>query len=361
MRVHLLGVPACRTTAAYELDGFNVRTMLFARLLMRMGHEVILYGAVDNDAPCSAFVSCLTDAEQRGFVGDTPYQVFPYDPGHPLWVTFNTRAAFEIAARKQPHDVICTIAGSGQAQIFEHHPDLEVLEYSIGYKGIAAKAHRIFESQAWRHVVHGYTGVENGRPFDDVIYPWWPIEDFPAVDRPDPYVAFCGRLVTTKGIGIACEAAKAAGVELVVIGFGDPSLVTYGEYVGTLGTDERNRILAHATAVLMPTQYLEPFGNVAAEAQLCGTPVIASDFGAFTESVEHGRSGFRCHTRGEYAQAIRLAGGLDRRYVRQRARALFSEEAAAAAYAAYFARFAELRGDGIHSLAPTLACEPALV
>ena len=48
---------------------------------------------------------------------------------------------------------------------------------------------------------------------------------------------------------------------------GNPSLVTYGEFLGDVPTRERNRLLSGARAVLMPTHYIEPFGNVAAEAQ----------------------------------------------------------------------------------------------
>jgi glycosyltransferase involved in cell wall biosynthesis len=40
----------------------------------------------------------------------------------------------------------------------------------------------------------------------------------------------------------------------------------------------------------------EPFGGAGVEAQLVGTPVLASSFGAMIETVEHGISGYHCHT-----------------------------------------------------------------
>ncbi len=353
MRVHLLSCPNTQPTDQYPLDGFCLRVQLFASVLQRLGIEVILYGVERTTAPCSQFVSVLTEAEQKAFIGETPYQYVPFDINTPLYLTFNTKVAGHIRSIKKPDDVIATIAGSAQMFVSEHHPELRMLEFSIGYRGVAAP-YRIFQSHAWRHVVHGFTGVDGGRIYDAVIPPWFKAEEFAFTPEPDPYVLYCGRLVHSKGIVTACEAAEAAGIPLIAIGHGDASLVKYGEFRGAVSMAERNELLSRATAVLMPTQYIEPFGNVAAEAQLCGTPVIGPDFGAFVESIDDGITGFRCHTVGEYAEAIRLAPELDRAAIRRRAHRLYSEDAAVTAYGDYFRLLDLSRAEGWDSRAPGL-------
>lgn len=354
MRVHLLAVPNCPTAPeSYPLDGFCFRTWAFAKLLKHLGHEVFFYGVEGSDVQSDLNVWAVSHDEWRGFIGTTPYQEVPFEPGSPLFLTFNTRAAGHIRGIKQPGDIIATIAGSSQMFVSEHHPELRFLEYSIGYNGVCAP-YRVYESHAWRHVVHGFTGVEGWRAFDAVIPPWWDADTFPVSDESEDYVVFCGRVRDGKGIQMACRAAEAAGIDLVVIGHGQPELVTYGEYVGAVPNDRRNALIAKARAVLMPTAYIEPFGNVSAEAQLCGTPVLGPPCGAFTETIAHGESGYHCATVGEYVQAIDLARTLDRRAIRHRAVRLYGTEAAARAYTAYFRRLDLAHAPGVYSLDPTL-------
>src|SRR5262249_53603255 len=162
--------------------------------------------------------------EIETFTGGMPYQSATWEADQPIAKNFNARTAAHIRSVKQPGDLIASIGG-GQFIIAEAHPELKWLGYSGGYPGVGALAHRIYQSAAWRHIVYGFSGVTGNRELDDVIPPWFHVEGFPFQAHPDQYVVFCGRLVHSKGILTACEAAKLAGVNLIAIGHGDASLV----------------------------------------------------------------------------------------------------------------------------------------
>jgi glycosyltransferase involved in cell wall biosynthesis len=50
--------------------------------------------------------------------------------------------------------------------------------------------------------------------------------------------------------------------------------------------------MARATVVLCPSRWDEPFGLAAAEAQACGTPVVAFRRGGLAEVIVDGVTGF---------------------------------------------------------------------
>ncbi len=345
MRVHLICLPNTCTTQAFDLDGFCTVSMRFAKLLKGLGHTVYLYGGEENEAPCDEHISCITKAEQTQWSGGIPYQHAQIAATNPLWRLASPRMIAEIHKRKQPRDVICTIGGGSQADVTNAHPDLLAVEYCIGYEGCYSQ-YRVFQSQAWRHMCYGREGLKlGGRFFDEVIAAFYEVEKFP-VATPEDYLLYVGRIIPYKGIQIACQAAQLAGVPLKFIGHGDPaqipSLITYGEYLGALNEQSRNEVMARAKALICPTIYVEPMGMIAVEAQLAGTPVISTDYGGFTESIEHGFTGYRCNLLGEFVSAITKVDQLDRAMIRQRAQALYSMETGAGLYANYFRRLETL-------------------
>jgi glycosyltransferase involved in cell wall biosynthesis len=118
------------------------------------------------------------------------------------------------------------------------------------------------------------------------------------------------------------------------------------EYIGCIGAEERAREMGHAKAVFVPSEYAEPFGNVAVEAQICGAPVITTDFGAFPETVEHGCNGWRCRTLDHFIWAAENLRQFDPAHNSQRAASLYSMEAVKPRYREYFEMLSDLWKDG---------------
>jgi glycosyltransferase involved in cell wall biosynthesis len=84
-------------------------------------------------------------------------------------------------------------------------------------------------------------------------------------------------------------------------------------FTGHLPRAEAQAILERAWVQVVPSTWAEPFGLVAAEALMRGTPVIASDAGGPREIVEHGVSGWTIPTRDVDALAEALAAALSDR------------------------------------------------
>lgn len=365
MRFHLLALPNAQTTRAYSLCGFTQATIRFTHLLKRLGHEVILYASEENEAPCDELVTVITKEEiesllsttrnSKGEIEPTPYQYAYIEEWSPLWQLANARMIREISKRKCEHDFIASIGGSSQKPVADAHSDLMFVEYSIGYNG-SFSPYRVFESEAWKHVIYGAQQISDGRFFDAVIPCFYDPSEFTFRSIKEPFALYVGRLVPRKGIEIACKAAYHAGVPLKVIGHGDPRLITHGaEYLGALPMDERNEWMSRAKCVLTPTIYVEPFNQAAVESQMCGTPVIATDWGGFTETIEQGVSGYRCSYLGEFVQAIHDCAKLDTKKIRKRAMSKYSIESVAPQYEAYFKRLSILWNRGWDTLEPEVA------
>ena len=93
------------------------------------------------------------------------------------------------------------------------------------------------------------------------------------------------------------------------------------------------------------------------EAQLCRTPVIAPDAGAFAETVEHEKTGLLCHTLADFCRGVRqaLEGGFDRSYIRKHAQERYDMLQVARRYDYAFRCIGDLRGEGWYSSESHLA------
>jgi glycosyltransferase involved in cell wall biosynthesis len=122
------------------------------------------------------------------------------------------------------------------------------------------------------------------------------------------------------------------------------------EYLGVVTNPiEKAKLIGEASAVLVNTQYIGPFEGVHIEAALCGTPVITTDWGVFTETVMHGVTGYRTRTLGEAVWAANNLDKLDPQTIHNYAVANFSTTRVAELYQAYFEQLETLNNDGWYS------------
>jgi len=352
MRFHLVSLPHTQVTEAYSACAFTEKVRKFAIMMMGLGHEVFLYAGEQNEAPCTEHIVCISEAERLRAVGAGHYSQASFDSSHRHWQVFNGAAISEIAKRIEPQDFICVIGGTANRIIADAFPQVHTVEFGIGYGGTFAK-YRVWESYAWMHTCYGAAAgnpnAADGQWFDAVIPSYFEPENFPFRADKDDYYLFVGRLTERKGYAIAADVCKRLGKRLILAGHGTPP--DYGEHVGVVGPEERGRLMAGAIACFVPTIYVEPFGSVAPEAMLCGTPVISTDWGAMTETVVQGVTGFRCRTLAEFMRAAEDVKALDPAAIRKHAIERYSLDAIAPQYDAYFRRLLTLWGDGWYAAA----------
>jgi glycosyltransferase involved in cell wall biosynthesis len=336
-------------------------------MMASLDHEVYHYG-VENSRVNDCVVediSIISKTEQEDFFGkynpDALYEV-DWSGKAPYWQLMNERAAAAIIKRKQPGDFVCIIMGTlNQPLANAIGSDVIVVEYGIGYNGTFAK-YRVFESYAHMHKVWGAEGGfdPDGRFYDVVIPNYLNPADYPLQVEKGDYYLYLGRLIRRKGIHIAIETCKRLGAKLKIAGQGcqrvegNRILCTDGEiyegnnleYVGFATGKKRAELYQNAIATFVPTTYIEPFGAVAIESQMAGTPAITTDWGAFPETVEHGKTGFRCRTLDHFIFAAKEAPKLDPTYIHQRAVTNYSMDRIRWRYHEYFQMLTDLWKDG---------------
>ena len=296
---------------------------------------------LDADAKLTAEDAQKRLADPKAFVGDLG------NCGNVLYRAFNTNARRHLSERidgsKDMH-IVCLPFGMGHSQAIENK-NWVCVESGIGYPESFLN-YRIFESEEW---LHANQGKSSGINYWFVCPNYYDITEWEFCEHPTKLneVHFLGRIQECKGLLelVSC-AERMPDVTFIICGQGDPTpyLRPNVIYKPPVQGRERSEFLGNCACVLTPTQFVEPFCGVSAEAQLCGTPVVSKAYGAFNTNVEQFATGVKCHTLQDLVEGIRAAqrGDFDRRYIRERAVRLWGYEAVAKQYAYAFRTIADV-------------------
>jgi glycosyltransferase involved in cell wall biosynthesis len=180
------------------------------------------------------------------------------------------------------------------------------------------------------------------------------VQEWPFSADKEDFVLWMGRMSPDKGPHRAMDAARRAGVPLVLAGpvqrgqerfFAEevePRIDGDGvRYVGEADAEAKRELYVRARGFLMPIRWAEPFGLVMVEAMACGTPVIAFPEGSAPELVTDGESGFVVEDEIGMAEAIGRLDELDPARCREITDERFGVDAVVAGYEAVYRRAAE--------------------
>lgn len=103
------------------------------------------------------------------------------------------------------------------------------------------------------------------------------------------HALIASRLAPEKGVEVAIDACRIAGIPLIIAGEGPDrtrleAMAGAGvRFAGQVDAEELDRLRRSAAVALVPSRSAETFGLAAAEAMAAGLPVAASRIGALTE------------------------------------------------------------------------------
>lgn len=182
------------------------------------------------------------------------------------------------------------------AQMAINHAWLSRFNRVTAISMAVAKQLRAFGGDSFQHVDIVYPGTPWMQPRTE--------EDMAVV----PTVVCAGRLVPEKGIDILIKAfgqiySSHQDMRLIIVGDG-PSrdalmhltdnlgLVKVVDFTGHLPQANTSAIIRQGWCLCVPSLWKEPFGMIAAEAQMLGIPVVASGTGGLVEVIEDGITGY---------------------------------------------------------------------
>lgn len=308
--------------------GLEMHTHLLTGALRARGHAVTLFCAVGSDPALDPIEICPPTGEGGGH----PAREEAIDEAEFLAYSRIMDAVmsggYDLVHNNSLHDLPLRRSGHLAAPMLSvlHTPPFEPLAAGVrsAASGLAAVSRTV--ASLWREIVPDLRVIGNG--IDLSTFPFQPVTDRPSS------AFWSGRIVPEKGLHLAIDATRMAGLPLAFAGPRHDAAYWAREIEPRLGPDLRDlghlsqpELAVHlggARVAVVTPRWEEPFGLVVAEALACGTPVAGFRRGALPEILD-ASSG--CLARADdvagLARAIGEAGRCDRRACRSRAEALF--------------------------------------
>jgi len=344
MRFHIPSIPHTVTSKEHSACAFTQNIVNFCAMMSRRGHEIIHYGHRNSNVECTGLVTVVEPETYDTLYGNlydirkNQYTVLGDDSE--LYSLISRNTIHEISKRKRPGDFLLLFGGFWHKRIADAHQDMIVVEPAIGYPASFCN-YKVYPSYAFMHRFVEDSNLQMNY-YHVVIPHYFDVDDFDATQPKEDYFLFVGRLNFDKGITLAIDLTARIGARLKVCGQG--SLLSLGydkipdhvDFVGYVGIEERKKIMSNAKCLIMPTLYMEPFGCVAIEAMLSGTPILTNDWGGPGENNVHGVTGFKCRTYEQFEWAARNIHLIDPKKCREWAEQNFSFDKVGRMYEEYF-------------------------
>lgn len=313
---HVLAIPHAITSKEYNACAYTNKVYNFCKMMNNRGHTVYHYGCEGSTVECTETINVTTKKQLHERYGIDKYKTtfFEFSCYDDVYKIFTENSINEMRKRVKRYDFILCFFGFAHKSIAdnisEFEPTVIVVEPGIGYVDGCFANNLIFESYAVMHYIYGKFQDEYNKWSNTVIPAFFNPDDFEYKENKKDFCLFLSRIIECKGIHIAIQVTQITQKKLIIAGQGDLKDIGYDEIpphvqvIGYADVETRKQLMADASCLLLPTYYVEPFGCVTIEAMMSGTPVITTDWGAFTENVIHGVTGFRCSMIEQFVWAI---------------------------------------------------------
>ena len=275
--------------------------------LVAHGHDVTLFATGDS----------TSSAELRYAYSEAQW------PPSPLTETYHVSSSMaQIAAGN--FDLVHAHAAMalGFARLLPEIP----MVYTLHHHRVKdlSDFYRHFPKVHYIAISHRQKELEISLPQCEVIHHGLDPRRFSCGGPTGGHVCFIGRFAEEKGPHMAIDAAREAGVPIIMGGEPHPPDMEYARRelesrltqphvtrLGNIGCDKKVPLLQSSRALLAPITWEEPFGLIFIEAMLCGCPVVAFPRGSTRELIENGVTGYLVNSTEEMAEIIRPGGVLE--------------------------------------------------